>query len=174
MSDWPGQRHYISQGEFAVGVDPGTVISTLLGSCVATCLWDPLARIGGMNHFLLPDGPGESGDKARFGAYAMELLINGILRAGGDRSRLRSKVFGGAMLRSGLTDAGQRNSLFVLDYLKREGIPCDAQSLGGARARQLEFAASEGRVRQRLVSDALPDPEAIRLPQFVPSGLELF
>ncbi|AVW91151.1 chemotaxis protein CheD [Celeribacter baekdonensis] len=159
-----GKSTYIAQGEYAIGDTEEVVISTILGSCVATCLWDPVAGVGGMNHFLLPDGPSSRNDVSSFGANAMELLINGLARSGAVRGRLRAKVFGGAEMYKGLTNAGTENGVFVLSYLKREGIPCDNQSLGGTQARRIEFIPALGKVRQKLVADArvvetVPQPE---------------
>ncbi|EKE72679.1 MULTISPECIES: chemotaxis protein CheD [Roseobacteraceae] len=155
---------YIAQGEYAIGDTEDTVISTILGSCVATCLWDPVAGVGGMNHFLLPDGPSSRNDISSFGANAMELLINALTRAGAVRGRIRAKVFGGAEMYKGLTNAGNENGVFVLSYLQREGIPCDSQSLGGVQARRIEFMPALGKARQKLVADsrvieAVPKPE---------------
>ncbi len=148
-----GRRTYIAQGEFAISASEEAVISTILGSCVATCLWDPRANLGGMNHFLLPEGPSSRSDVSSFGVNAMELLINALIREGADRSRLRAKVFGGAEMYRGLTRAGSENGSFVMSYLKREGIACDAQSLGGTRARRVEFCPATGFARQKLVED---------------------
>lgn len=144
---------YIAQGEYAVGDETSGGISTILGSCVSTCLWDPVAKVGGMNHFLLPDAGSANGDASSFGANAMELLINALIHKGAARSRLRSKVFGGAQLTRGLTDAGSRNAEFALSYLSREGIPCDGQSVGGTQARRIEFSPLDGRARQKFVED---------------------
>lgn len=150
-----GKSTYISQGEFAVDSAPEVTISTILGSCIAACIWDPVAKIGGMNHFLLPDGPQTTdGVFSSFGANAMELLINTLTRSGAQKERLRAKVFGGAEMYRGLTDAGNRNGEFVLSYLERENIPCEAQSLGGSQARRIEFNPATGRARQKLVEDA--------------------
>lgn len=150
-----GKSSYISQGEFAVDGDPDVTISTILGSCVAACIWDPIARIGGMNHFLLPEGKQlVDGTFSSFGANAMELLINTLIRSGAQKERLRAKVFGGAEMYRGLTDAGSRNREFVLNYLTREKIPCDSHSLGGSQARRVEFSPATGRARQKLVEDA--------------------
>lgn len=146
-------RIYITQGEHAIASGPDAVISTLLGSCVAVCLWDPVARIGGMNHLLLPEEglilPGMSG----YGANAMELVINGLIRGKAQRERLRAKLFGGAVMISGLSNAGQRNAAFAEAYLARENIPCDSQSLGGTQARRVEFWPADGRVRIKFLSD---------------------
>lgn len=167
-----GLRTYIAQGEYAIANVEEAVISTILGSCVATCLWDPVAKIGGMNHFLLPEGPPSRSEVSSFGANAMELLINALIRSGAVRERLRAKVFGGAEMYKGLTNAGNQNGLFVLSYLERENIPCDGQSLGGGQARRVEFFPAQGKARQKLVEDPhivekRPVPETT-------SDLELF
>ena len=98
------QRVNIVQGEFFVSDDPNVVISTLLGSCVAACLHDPLAGIGGMNHFLLPGQLDHDGNGAaeRLGVHLMELLVNGLLKLGAGRDRLQAKIFGGAKTVKGL------------------------------------------------------------------------
>ena len=163
---------YITQGEFAVSTEQNAVISTILGSCVATCLWDPQTGVGGMNHFLLPQGAVGDGGTDSFGANAMELLINGLIQKGARRTNLQAKVFGGAALRKGLTSVGRDNGQFVLDYLDKEGIACVGQSLGGTSARRIEFEPVTGHARQKLVADqnlhevAPPPPSA--------SDLELF
>jgi chemotaxis protein CheD len=168
-----GKSTYISQGEFAVDSSPEVTISTILGSCIAACIWDPVAKIGGMNHFLLPDGPQTSdGGFSSFGANAMELLINTLTRSGAQKERLRAKVFGGAEMYRGLTDAGTRNGKFVLSYLERENIPCEAQSLGGSQARRIEFNPASGRARQKLVEDARIVETVPKVSS--PSDIELF
>jgi chemotaxis protein CheD len=97
------RSRYIAQGEQAIGSKSGEVISTVLGSCVSVCLWDPDARIGGMNHMLLPDAATDTLNQSA-GAVDMELLINAMVRIGASRSSLRAKVFGGASMLSGITD----------------------------------------------------------------------
>lgn len=136
----------ITQGEFAVSGRGDCVISTILGSCVSTCLWDPEHRVGGMNHVLVArsmSGPVRC-DAA--GVNAMELLINALVRLGAARHLLRAKVFGGAKMISGLSDIGHENGLFMIEFLAREGIPCEGRSLGGTTARQVRFFPAEGRV----------------------------
>jgi len=136
----------ITQGEFAVSGRSDCIISTILGSCVSTCLWDPQNQVGGMNHVLVArsmSGPVRC-DAA--GVNAMELLINGLVRLGAARNQLRAKVFGGAKMISGLSDIGHENGVFMLDFLSREGIPCLGQSLGGTAARQIRFHPADGRV----------------------------
>ncbi|HXD42871.1 MAG TPA: chemoreceptor glutamine deamidase CheD [Ramlibacter sp.] len=139
----PGQYHAAAG---AVGM------STVLGSCVSTCLWDPARRIGGMNHFMLPGDNGTAGSpvtkSARFGVYAMELLINDMLKLGAERRRLVAKVFGGGRLLRGFgaLDVGGRNCTFVLDFLKTEGIPVLAQDLLDNYPRKVHFSPENGKV----------------------------
>lgn len=165
------QSVYIAQGEYAVADQKGAVISTILGSCVSTCLWDPEARVGGMNHFLLPKGIRGQGTES-FGANAMELLINAMIHLGAAKPRLRAKVFGGAAMRKGFTKVGEMNGQFVLDYLHKESIPCDGHSLGGDLARRVEFEPFSGKARQRLVTDRIVDE--VVAPPPPANDLELF
>ena len=121
-------------------------LATVLGSCVAACLFDASARVGGMNHFMLPDAaPGDG--SARYGAHAMELLINGLLKHGASRARLQAKVFGGGNVLRGMTidPIGTRNARFVLEYLAAERIPVLAQDLGDVHPRKVCFFVRTGR-----------------------------
>lgn len=145
---------HVIQGEYAVVADPDAVLTTLLGSCVATCLRDPVARVGGMNHFLLPGDRHSPVDGKKYGVNSMELLINGLLQRGAARSRLEAKLFGGANVVQNLSDIGRKNAEFALDFLQKEGIRCIAQSLGGDRARRVRFRPSTGQASQLLLDDA--------------------
>lgn len=134
-------------------VDDDTALTTTLGSCVAACIRDPLLGIGGMNHFLLPDGQQGDGAPARYGSYAMELLINDLLKRGANRKRLEAKVFGGANVLKGFTSnpVGTRNAEFVRQYLHNEHIPIIAEDLCGIHPRRVWFFPRTGRVMvQRL------------------------
>jgi chemotaxis protein CheD len=141
-------------------------MTTLLGSCVSTCLWDPLQRIGGMNHFMLPgDGAAASSPvarSARFGVHAMELLINMMLKLGAERRRLVAKVFGGGRVLKGFVslDVGAANCEFVLDFLATEGIPVLARDILDSYARKLHFAPETGKVLLKKV-----DPTAVDVVQ---------
>ncbi|NNF71400.1 MAG: chemotaxis protein CheD [Rhodobacteraceae bacterium] len=168
-----GQKTYITQGEQAIGDQPGHMIVTILGSCVAVCLWDPAARTGGMNHILLPETPASSIGFKSAGACAMEMLINGLLKSGAEKERLRAKVFGGAAIISGLSDIGLRNCAFARDFLLTEGIPTDAESLGGSQARQIRFWPYTGKVRQRFVP-AVEAPPTVVPPAPAGNDMELF
>ncbi|WP_175735459.1 chemoreceptor glutamine deamidase CheD [Burkholderia ambifaria] len=127
------------------------VLMTVLGSCVAACLHDPLAGIGGMNHFMLPDDGADAGaaasDSMRYGAYAMEVLINELIKAGGRRERFEAKVFGGAAVLAGMTtiNIGDRNADFVRRYLALERIRITAEDLQGVHPRKVAFMPRTGR-----------------------------
>ncbi len=124
-------------------------VRTLLGSCVAACLYDPVARIGGMNHFLLPEGRLEGTGRAlAYGVHAMESLVNEIMQRGGERRRIQAKLFGGASV---LTDfeggrrVAERNRAFAMRYLEAEGIKLAAHKLGGDRPLAVRFETHTGR-----------------------------
>lgn len=142
----------VIQGDFVISEDPAEVLTTVLGSCIAVCMCDPVRKIGGMNHFLLPKREGLEGENVRYGAYAMELLINGLLRQGADRTRIQAKMFGGASMMGNLRDIGASNAAFAKRFLSDEGIPCTAESVGGTSARRIRFWPTNGRVRQLLVT----------------------
>lgn len=151
------QAAKILPGEYFVSGE-NIVLMTLLGSCVAACIRDPQLGLGGMNHFLLPDlksGDLDSTDSARYGAFAMEVLINQLAKMGARRNRLEAKVFGGANVLRGLTErhVGQRNTEFVIEFLKTEGIPVIAQDLGGVFARKVAFFPATGEVRVKRLKD---------------------
>ncbi len=138
----------LTQGDSHVTCDPGEVLTTVLGSCISACIRDPFAGVGGMNHFLLPDGPGEGRDAMRYGVNAMELLINNLLKFGASRNRLEAKLFGGANVLAGLSNIGQRNAEFAQRFLSDEGIPVVGGSTGGDLPRRIQFWPVSGRARQ--------------------------
>ena len=142
----------IVQGEFKITAQPDEVLSTILGSCVAACIWDPDKKVGGMNHFLLAQAQSPSGSRDnRYGVHAMEMLINSLLRAGARREALQAKLFGGAKIAANLRDIGASNADFARTFLKTEGIPCLAESLGGNQARRVTFQPYSGRARRLLI-----------------------
>jgi chemotaxis protein CheD len=167
------ERHVITQGEHRALANADAVISTLLGSCVACCLWDETAGVGGMNHMLLASSTGRNGICDLAGVNAMELLINDLLKLGAMRHRLKAKAFGGAQMVSGLSDIGPRNARFVLGFLEQEGIPCLSSSLGGQDALHVLFTPATGAVRLRRQTTGIPE---VIVPVTAPAGndLELF
>jgi len=120
------------------------LIMTTLGSCIAACIYDRHARVGGMNHFMLPDGAGDSG---RYGSYAMELLINEMMKRGASRMTMEAKVFGGGQVVSGMTtmNVGERNTAFVMDYLKTERIPVVSKDVLDVYPRKVCFLPGSGK-----------------------------
>ena len=126
------------------------LIVTVLGSCVSACIRDRATGLGGMNHFMLPDG-GDSGPVSasmRYGGYAMEVLINDLLKAGARREHLEAKVFGGGAVLRGLTalNVGERNAAFVTSFLKTERIPVLAEDLNDVHPRKVYFFPRTGKV----------------------------
>jgi chemotaxis protein CheD len=138
------------------------VLVTVLGSCVCACIRDKVSGIGGMNHFLLPDsGQDQSpvGNSARYGTYAMEILINQLLKMGARRSNFEAKVFGGGAVLRGLTvsNVGERNAEFVLHYLKTEQIRIAAQDLLDIYPRKVYFFPKTGLVRVKMLKEVHND-----------------
>lgn len=137
----------------------GEVLTTVLGSCVSACIRDTVLGIGGLNHFLLPDSVSDDGAGAdsrtdpgnRYGAYAMEALINGILRRGGRREHLEIKLFGGAEVLRDVSPIGRRNVEFAEAFCQNEGLAVVVRHLGGKRARRIQYFPRSGRVRMRLL-----------------------
>ena len=141
------------------------VLVTVLGSCVSACLRDRDKGIGGMNHFMLPEGGGDQvAGSARYGGFAMEVLVNHLLKLGARRSSLEAKVFGGGAVMSSLTQSqvGERNAQFVLDYLKTEGIPIVARDLLDIYPRKLYYFAYSGRVLMKKLIHVANDTLARR------------
>jgi len=140
--------------EFFVS-DQDMLIVTTLGSCIAACLWDRERRIGGMNHFMLPDGDGDSG---RYGSYAMELLINQLLKRGASRATLEAKVFGGGAVIPSMTsiNVGERNTLFVLEYLRTERIPVVSKDVLDVCARKVCLLPASGKVLVKRLAPSNP------------------
>ena len=139
----------ILPGEYFVAAQE-LLLVTVLGSCVAACIRDADSGIGGMNHFMLPDDGGREtiGTSARYGTYAMEVLINHLLKLGARRNRLEAKVFGGGAVMATLasSNVGVRNAEFVLNYLKTEKIPVIAKDLLDSYPRKVYYFPHTGRV----------------------------
>jgi len=170
------KRINLVQGEYKVSADPSVVFSTILGSCVGACIRDPVAGVGGMNHFLLP---GAENDSERVGVHLMELLVNGLMRQGASRDRLEAKIFGGARMMQGLSDIGKKNTEFAKRFLTHEGIRLVGGDVGGDRGRRLHFWPVTGRARQSYivgVADPAPPPRAVApiLDRFGAGEVDLF
>lgn len=146
---------HVIQGDMAVTAEPESVLSTVLGSCIATCMRDPVIGIGGMNHFLLPGTSNTNGGESqKYGVYAMECLINGLLRQGAMRDRLEAKIFGGASVVKVSTNIGEQNIAFVKQFLRDENIQLISESTGGTRARRIKYWPVSGEAKQLLLDRA--------------------
>lgn len=139
-------------GEFYVTAERETIV-TVLGSCVSACVRDPVFGIGGMNHFMLPMSQGEGsweaqglGASTRYGSYAMERLINEILKHGGSRRNLELKLTGGGRILAQMTDVGQTNIAFVEDYVKTECLKVLSRDLGDIYPRKVYYTPATGRM----------------------------
>jgi chemotaxis receptor (MCP) glutamine deamidase CheD len=149
----------ISIGGVLASAKP-TIVQTLLGSCVAACLFDAVAAVGGMNHFLLPDGSEDHGLPTRYGVAAMEVLINEIAKRGGQRGRLQAKVFGAAHVLRGDVSAirvPDENARFIREFLATERIPVLGEKLGGRLPLQVRFLTHTGQAFVREVETATLD-----------------
>ena len=142
-------------GEFYVTAKTDETVVTILGSCVAACIRDPIAGIGGMNHFMLPhDNIGNwAGDlkSTRYGNFAMEKLLNELLKAGCKRERLEIKLFGGGNVTDTNNEVGTDNADFAVRYLQLEGLKCAAQDLKGNYPRRIHYTPSDGKVVRKFL-----------------------
>jgi chemotaxis protein CheD len=168
----PDKRVYLQPGEHRAVGEP-MILSTLLGSCVSACLFDPIAKVSGMNHFLLANKryskemPMSLTEAGRYGINAMELLINDLLKLGAKRSRLRAKIFGGSTLVAGLPESnflcvGEVNKRFIHEFLALEAIPVDADDTGGQWGRVIHFHTDNLKVWRRYIKNHAIDGEIVR------------
>ncbi|WP_298166755.1 chemotaxis protein CheD [Novosphingobium sp.] len=177
--DRPIERVTVMQGQALVSCDLQVEFSTVLGSCVASCLYDPEARVGGMNHFLLAEPPaGLAGTTAvdeHYGVYLMELLVNQMLGIGARKSRLRAHLYGGANVNRNMMRIGTANAEFAQAFLQREGIIVMREDLGGTNARRVDFRPASGQIRCRTVEDRLAPPvNPTTRPERASGDVELF
>ena len=133
------------------------MIMTVLGSCIAACIWDPKVRVGGMNHFMLPDGGGDT--SGRYGSYAMELLINEMMKLGARRERMQAKVFGGGQVMHTFTtmNVGERNTAFVLDYLQTERIAVISKDVLDIHPRKVCYFPATGKAMVKRLAHSHPE-----------------
>lgn len=168
----------IMPGEYYVSREEDIVIGTILGSCVSACLYDPVSRVVGMNHFLLSgrqnnptDGVWQS-EAGRYGIHSMEIIINGMLKLGARKETLRAKAFGGASVlpaanrANGFASVGEMNARFVLEFLRNEGIRLISSDLGGCEGRAIRFHSDDFSVYQRKIKRVVMPDLATREEQF--------
>lgn len=144
-------------GEYFV-TDQDILIMTVLGSCIAACIWDTKAGVGGMNHFMLPEG--DSADTSgRYGSYAMELLINEMIKLGARKESMQAKVFGGGQVMAGFTtmNVGERNTQFVLDYLHTERITLVSKDVLDIYPRKVVFFPTTGKAMVKKLAHSHPE-----------------
>ncbi len=164
-------------GEFYVD-NQDLLITTTLGSCIAACLWDRDRQIGGINHFMLPDGPSDgSSGGGRYGAFAMDQLIGEMIKRGANRSSIEAKVFGGGSVIDGMSSiqVGERNTQFVLDYLRTERIPVVSKDVMDVYPRKVAFLPKTGkalvkRLQPTSASSVIAQEQAARQRIAVPAG----
>ncbi|MBI3479060.1 MAG: chemoreceptor glutamine deamidase CheD [Nitrosomonadales bacterium] len=143
----------LNPGEYYVTRNDECIYTTL-GSCISACIRDRVSGVGGMNHFMLPAVPGDAGLKSedvsyatRYGNFAMEHMINEILKNGGYRKNLEVKLFGGGRIIAGMTDVGKRNIEFVRKYIAIEGLQVTSEDVGDTVPRMVVYFPSTGKVR---------------------------
>ena len=164
---FPYEVAVILPGEYFVSREP-KVVYTVLGSCISVCLRDPLAGVGGMNHFMLAAPSSDNAldrwvDTGRYGSFAMEMLMNEIFKRGGRKDRLEAKVFGGGKIYDGTIDIGAKNAAWALDFLEQEGISPLKADVGDLCPRKVYYFTDSGKVLlkklDRVVATAIAQEE---------------
>lgn len=145
IASLPGQRHFLYPGQIFATREAIT-ISTILGSCAAVCLWDPLKKIGGMNHYLLPEGPADGANRLRYGSVANGALLKEVLELGAALKDLQARIFGGASAYAAdpLTALGARNVELAEQFLREAKIPVMVKDVSGKHGRKLMFNVGSG------------------------------
>ena len=171
------RRLTVAQGDSLASNDPEVVFTTVLGSCVAVCLHDSRAGVGGMNHFLLAEPPPIAGEDARllnrYGVHSMELLINAMLKRGATRRNLKARIYGGATMRQGLGDIGNANIQFARRFLDNENIAILGEDIAGFSARRVEFRPVAGLSRCKTVTTQ-PIEQIVKPAPIACGDVELF
>jgi chemotaxis protein CheD len=147
------RKHYLYPAALYASIYP-TIVSTLLGSCVAVCLYDPVKKFGGINHYMLPYWNGDGLSSPKFGNIAIKMLINKMLKQGSDKNNLIAKVFGGAAVletKRQVFFIGERNINIAYELFEKEGIEIVAASTGGTKGRKILFNTFTGEVRQKYI-----------------------
>lgn len=173
-------RITVMQGQVEVTIVEDVQLTTVLGSCIAACLFDPIAKVGGMNHFLLAE-PSKSGNAQdqideHYGLFLMELLVNKMMKAGALKSRMKGHLYGGANLHRQMRAIGTANAEFAERFLNAEGIEIRHKDVGGNCARRVDFLAAQGKARCRhVVETAIPKIAPLPIGRPAQSGeVELF
>ena len=174
-------RHTVHQCTHQVSDSDDTLLTSILGSCVAACVYDPVLKVGGMNHILLP-GKADSGLDTRTGMYGsnlMELLLNDMFKMGASKKRLEVKLFGGAAMGMSALNTGKRNVDFIKEFVRNEGLNVISESLGGSQGRRIEFHPVTGKTRQRLLDEVSFEKTEMKPPRPAPvvpeaGSMELF
>ncbi len=176
MSSLTTKAINVRQGAFHVSDAADDLLYCILGSCIATCLYDPVMRLGGMNHFLLPGQDPNAAGEVKYGAHAMEQLVNALLRKGAARHRLEARVFGGAKIIRSSNNIGENNAHFALTFIRNEGFKLRQSDTGGTQGRRLEFRPSLGVAHVDLLPDRtapIPQMPSTR-PPTTGGNIELF
>ena len=144
--------HYLHPAALHASVRPH-LVTTVLGTCIAVCLWDSSLKIGGINHFMLPYWNGDGLASPKYGNIAMERLYQKMLSLGATHGTMIAKVFGGRAHNEGdsVFNIGERNAKLAFDFLKQYGIEIRAQSVGGPHGRKLQFLSETGEVRMKYI-----------------------
>lgn len=152
-------RFYLAPGNIFVSREEYQV-TTILGSCVSVCLWDPVLRAGGINHFMLPLWNGEGLASPRYGNIAMQKLIDRMINLGAERRRLQAKVFGGGdviAVANTFMNIGERNAIVANDLLEKEGVQIIAKDVGGTRGRKIIYNTSTNEVLLKRLAKQVKD-----------------
>lgn len=169
MPQPPPKRVALLQGQACVSRQQCIEFSTVLGSCIATCLFDPRAQLGGMNHFLLAEpvaGLADGIADSHHGIYLMQALVNQMLARGASRPQLRAHLYGGANLHAGMVNIGAANAKFAHAFLASEHIALVHEDIGGNQARHVDFRPALGQVRCRIIE--YPPVPDLPLPSVLP------
>lgn len=172
------RRVTVMQGQARASSERGLTFTTVLGSCIACCLYDPVAGVGGMNHFLLAEPPQSHGKGTNldehYGAYLMEVLINEMLALGALKSRMKAHLYGGANMHRAMLKIGTINGQFATQFLERERIAMVHADLGGTAARRVEFLPALGKARCKSVAAAVVEQEPLQRAPRTSGDVELF
>lgn len=156
------ERVIVSEGEYRVSDRSETVLTAVLGSCISACLHDPMAGVGGMNHFLLASPKqlnlADRDAIKRYGVHAMEVLVNELISRGSTRQTLRAHLYGGANMHAGMRAIGDENAAFARQFLANEGIVLVHADMGGHSARRVEFRPVAGLARSKFVVSPATEP----------------